>query len=266
MCYRKLGREDQAREHLALYQQHGTSVPPSDDVLLAAVADLNLSTNDLVWKAALEAPERLPEAIEVHERALRLEPSNNSALVNLVTLYTHAGEFDKARAAYMAALVINPNQATLHNSYGVLLLQLKKDAEAEKAFHKALQIDPQFAAAYESLGFLAERRGRKMEALEVYRCATAIQPSYRPARFRLGRLLLSLKRYPEAQEQFLRLVTPAADQTKMLTDIAHCYIEAGRPEATDQFATQAHSAAVASGQKDLARTIAVLFGIEAAPW
>jgi tetratricopeptide (TPR) repeat protein len=265
MSYRKSGWEDQAREHLALYQQHSTSVPPSDDVLLAAVAELNRSTNDLVWKAALEAPERLREVIEVHERALRLEPSNNSALVNLVTLYSHAGEFDKGRAAYAAALAINPNQAPLHNSYGVLLLQSRNDAEAERAFRKALQIDPQFVPGYESLGFLAEQRGRKMEALELYGRATAIEPSYRPARFRLGRLLLSLKRYPEAQEQFLRLVTPAADQTKMLTDIAHCYVEAGRLEATHRFATQAHSTAAASGQKDLARAITVLFGSEAAP-
>jgi tetratricopeptide (TPR) repeat protein len=122
LALRDLGQADKAREQLALYQKTKLFKPPSNDPLMSAVADLNLSAADFLARGVrLEAEGKLAESVSEHLRALEANPQTAQAHVNLISLYGRLGEFDKAEEHYRAAVATDANLADAHYDYGVML-------------------------------------------------------------------------------------------------------------------------------------------------
>ena len=57
------------------------------------------------------------EAIYRWERATQIDPTYAAAHNNLAIAYEHEGELDKARAAYEAALKLEPNNTYIKQNY-----------------------------------------------------------------------------------------------------------------------------------------------------
>ncbi len=86
---------------------------------------------------------RFNEAINAYQKALEINPKNVDVRVDMGTCYRNSGKPDLAAKEYRKALEINPNHAYGHLNLGVVLAGDFKDrAGAIKEFERYLQVEP----------------------------------------------------------------------------------------------------------------------------
>ena len=101
-----------------------------------------------------------------------------------------------------AILDRNPDNATVLNNVGLLLLRRGDDREAEKTLRKAVALDPGSAAAWTNLAQAAGNLGRYEEAEEAWRKALELKKDDPLLWNNLGTVLAARNRYDEALEAF----------------------------------------------------------------
>lgn len=261
LAYRKLGKPESAEPHFRVYEANITVTPVLDDPLLSAVQALNLGAEAHLQRAVgLEKQGKLIQAIAEQEQALKVDPENVQANINLISLYARQGKPERAEQHFLAAVRLNPRRADAYYNHGVLLIGQKKDSEAEQAFRQALALDPFYAEAHNNLGLLLERQGRLNEALAEYEAAIKNKPDYRLAHFHVATLLVREKKYDAAIAHLLETLVPEDDSTpRYLYALAITYGRKGDLKnalayihrARDQAAARGQSQLVASIDKDL---------------
>jgi protein O-mannosyl-transferase len=257
MSYRKLGRDEEARQHLALYEQDKTTAPPLDDPLRREVTALNLGSIARIRRGAdLERIGRIDEAIAEMLEAVRIDPRAVQAEINLVSLYGRLGRFDEATTHYKAGLAIDRNQADLHYNYGVLLMKQGRSGEAETAFREAVRLNPAYVEARNNLGALFEQQGQLDAALREFEAAVERRPGDRTAHFHIGRILANQQKYDDAVQHFLKTLSPEDDNTpRYLYALGATYARMGDyPDALASL-RKARSEAAARGQDQLVASI-----------
>ncbi len=85
---------------------------------------------------------RLKESHTVFNEALRLDPSEVLAYVNLGNLFDQEGKKADAEKAYKKALSLEPADPWAHYNLGLLFSEQGRLAEAENEFEKAHELDP----------------------------------------------------------------------------------------------------------------------------
>ncbi|MCL5024776.1 MAG: tetratricopeptide repeat protein [Nitrospirae bacterium] len=86
---------------------------------------------------------RFGEAVGAYQKALELDPKNVDVRVDMGTCYRNSGKPDMAMREYKKALEINPNHLLAHMNLGVVYAyDLKDKAQAIKEFEKYLQLAP----------------------------------------------------------------------------------------------------------------------------
>jgi Flp pilus assembly protein TadD len=80
-------------------------------------------------------------------------------------IHVDQGQFDRAEAAYRAALDLQPNFTQAAVNLADLYRIQGRDADGEKTLRHALAFDPGNAAAHHALGLLLVRQQRLPEAL-----------------------------------------------------------------------------------------------------
>jgi protein O-GlcNAc transferase len=199
LATRQLGREAEARAHLALYEQNRTGAPPPEDPLLVAVHALNAGVLPLLAKAkAVAANGDWQQAILLHEQALALDPRQEQAHINLISLYGRAGQFDKAAHHFHQALALNPNRDETHYNYAVLLSSRGNAQQAAAAYQKALALNPNHPEANNNLAAILAAAGRFDEALRLTERALAQRPGYPQAHFNAANIHIRRHNIPEA--------------------------------------------------------------------
>jgi tetratricopeptide (TPR) repeat protein len=257
MSYRKLGRDDESRQHFALYEQNKTTVPPLEDPLRREVTALNLGSVAHIRRGAdLERVGRIDEAIAEQQEALRVDPGAVQAHINLIALYGRLGRFDEAERHYQAAFAIDSNQADLHYNYGVLLLKQGKASDAEKAFLESVRINPHYADAHNNLGIIYEQQGLLTDAFEHFSAAVAARPDDRAAHFHLGRILANQQKFDDAIQHFLKTLAPEDENTaRNLYALGATYARAGDTANALTYMRRARAQAQARNQSQLLASI-----------
>ena len=158
---------------------------------------------------------RLEQATERLERAVRLIPRNAHAWNHLGLAYHRSGRLDDAIKAYQQALILDRGLAPARFNLGCLDLE-RGDAEgairelsaylvgqpkstagwlklgtaqlrarqtdgAEQSFRQALQLDGRLAEGLNGLGLVQVQRRRYPEAYQQFQAAARAQPDYAPA-------------------------------------------------------------------------------------
>ncbi|HVH72777.1 MAG TPA: tetratricopeptide repeat protein, partial [Candidatus Dormibacteraeota bacterium] len=257
LTYRALGRADQAKEQLRLYEKNKTGAPPAGDPLMAEVRALNHSaTYQVQYGTELERQGKLEESAAAHEKAVEIDPALVQAHVNLIELYGRLGQFEKAEEHYRAAIRLDPGSAESYYNYGVLLLSAEKFQLAEEAFQKTIEINPFYAGAHNNLGYLLERRGNFSEAETEYRRAIKHKPGDRQAHFNLGRVLVNQKKYREGIQELEKTIEPEDDDTpRYVYALGAAFARSGDRENALRYIRQARDGAMARGQSSLLDSI-----------
>ncbi len=257
LTYRDLGDEAKSRYHLKQYENDRFGGPNGADPLMAAVNGRNISATEYL-KRGVEArgAGRIPEAVELHLRAVQADPGLLQAHLNLIILYGSAGKSDLAQAHYRQALALNPDSAELHYNYGVLSYDQGNFDDANQAFRRAIAINPDYAAANNNMGQMLERQGRLDDAIAFYRRAVANRPDYGLAHYHLGRAMMLKKQPAEAVREFrLAAREETARTPAYLVALSSAYAALGETsEAADKLA-RARRMAERYGQTALIKQI-----------
>lgn len=155
-------------------------------------------------KAAMDAGQ-FQQAVDSFTKAADIADTDNNKLAvysNLADAYTKLAktktgpDFDAAMQkcveTYGKALALKPDDAGMHNNYGLALAQAKKYAEAQAELEKAAQLDPSQAGKYYyNLGATEINAGQTDPASAAFKKAMDSTPPYADAFYQFGVTLVS---------------------------------------------------------------------------
>ncbi len=141
------------------------------------------------------------QAIAAFQKASEIGPTQLAVWTNLADAYIKNAEgktgpdFDgnmqKGIDAYVKALALKPDDAGLHNNYGLALAKAKKFDDAQAELKKAADLDPPNGGKYYyNLGALLVNAGQPVVAGDAFKKAIELTPSYADAYYQYGVTLL----------------------------------------------------------------------------
>lgn len=104
----------------------------------------------------------------------------------LARLLGSNGELDAAVVEYLDLLRTHPEDADLHNDYGIVLLRQDKREEAAAEFRETLRLAPNSAQAHNNLALCLARQNQFDAAIDEFRSALATNPDDQRTRTLLG--------------------------------------------------------------------------------
>jgi tetratricopeptide (TPR) repeat protein len=167
------------------------------------------------WGRMLVELKRYDEAIGKFRRAIEIDPKYRYAHYNLGRALegqeNNPNRYEEAAKQYELALKIDENYASAWNSWGRMLLELKRYEEAVEKFRKAIDFDPDNRHIYHrNWGIALEGQqmnpNRYEEAARQYEAAVNAKEDYSSAWVDWGRMLTELRQYDEALVKFGKAV------------------------------------------------------------
>ena len=150
------------------------------------------------------------EAIREYERLAGMEPNSVDTWSKLAVLYERIRHFDKAIETYQKMARLDPRQSVYYQyKIATLLSQAHRYEEALEAYQTVARSLPDQFEITLRIGQLQEVLGRTEAAVETFQ--NALNLTRRPEdeislRKELGLLFQSRKAYPEAIQQYRRIV------------------------------------------------------------
>jgi len=160
----------------------------------------------------------LEEKIEqVLER--RTNPSPLDTHLRLASVFTHAGQYNRATSELKTAMVVQPNSPRVYTAFGDLYQQRGMLDDAEKAYKKALLIEPKFTKAYDSLVAVLVKKGDQKRVIACLKEAVAVSPKNAARQVMLGKVLLENGMAGEARKAFKYAVSAEPNNTAAQMEI-----------------------------------------------
>jgi Tfp pilus assembly protein PilF len=150
---------------------------------------------------ALEAKD-YDKAIESFNKAGELDPNQIAVWSHLAEAYMglagaktgaeHDAAIAKGLESYNKALTLKPDDASLHNNYGLALAKAGKFQDALPELEKAAQLEPANACKYYyNAGALLTNAGQVDPAIDTFKKGIAADPKCADAYYQMGVALMS---------------------------------------------------------------------------
>jgi protein O-mannosyl-transferase len=133
------------------------------------------------------------KAIPAFRDAVRRAQHWSYPLHNVALAYVETGDYRSAIRAYQEAIRLTPQYSYLPYNLGLVYQRLNRRKDAETEYAKAEMLAPNSAEPYNALGTLKASEGKRTEAEQLYRQALQKNPSLLPARHNLALLLADQK-------------------------------------------------------------------------
>jgi protein O-mannosyl-transferase len=130
---------------------------------------------------------RLPEAVEYCQSALRLRPDAPKAHDLLGMALAMQGHGEAALDEMRHAAELAPNDADIQKDLGVTLARLGRTSEAIDHFHEALRLNPYNAWTHNNLGLSLLESGKPGESIPEFEAALRLNPELKGAADNLRR-------------------------------------------------------------------------------
>ncbi len=168
-------------EELALLRQ--PEIPPADPKAgKKSVTELPAGAVTLVADARRDfAAGRYGKAEEKYLEALRQDEKNVYTLANLAAIQLELDHLADAESHINRALAIAPDDAFSLMILGQIRYRQQKYDESLDALGRAAKLDPQNAAIQNSLGLVLSQKGMRSAAETAFRKAILIEPGYASA-------------------------------------------------------------------------------------
>jgi tetratricopeptide (TPR) repeat protein len=196
-----------------------------------------LPHSGLAWQLlGLALTRQGKDAIQAHTEAVKCQPSDPVAHLNLGNALGRAGHLKDAAASYRRALALRPDLAEAHNNLADVELELGHLEAALGSLRRAVEIRPDFAEAQQNLGKTLLRLGRYEEALESCKTAVGLAPNSPQAHNSLGNVLARLGQFDEAIASFHRCIAAQPELAEAHANLANAIRSTGRlAEAIEEY-------------------------------
>jgi tetratricopeptide (TPR) repeat protein len=203
-----------AQQHLDKHREFALVAPAIVDEIDLKIQSYNAGAIALIRKSAEMAQVgNITRAIELLQEAVKLEPSQVQAHVNLLILLAKERRYFDAEQHFRRAVQLAPNRADAFYNYGVMRFVEKKYEDSCRAFQHAVDINPKYAEALTNLGFCEENFNRPDEAFRRFQAAHEAKPAYRLGTFHYARMLAMRNRVNEAIPLLESVQTPVDKDT-----------------------------------------------------
>ena len=149
-----------------------------------------------------------------------------------ITVETYkAGNLNKAEEQAKDLIKKNPNVAFIYNLLGLILMSLKKNAEAIKVFEKGIKIDPTFAMIYNNLGLLyfnSKFENNITKAEELYNKSISLNDKIAEPHTNLGNLKKCVNKMDDAIECHKKALSINPNFSFSYLNLGNIYIEIGK--------------------------------------
>lgn len=201
-------------------------------VLILMVLGPQLATAGGVWLAfwALDA-HRPGEAETVLQLALTIQPDSASLHDTYGYLLFRQGDLEEARDEFEQALRLDPELASALNNLGITLLTAGQPLEALSHLQAAIALDPGNAALQKNLGEAYVASGDLDSAMAAYQRAFTLDPAERIARTRWASLALQRGQLESARQVWLEVLNLQADDAQAHLGLGVIAWQEGRPGA-----------------------------------
>jgi len=152
------------------------------------------------------------KAIPAFRDAVRRAQHWSYPLHNEALAYVETGDYRSAIRAYQEAIRLTPQYSYLPYNLGLVYQRLHRRKDAETAYTKAEMLAPSSAEPYNALGTLKASEGKRTEAEKFYRQALQKNSGLLAARHNLALLIVDQQgRRPEAIHLWRQNLTQAPD-------------------------------------------------------
>ena len=167
--------------------------------------------------------------------ALGLDPAYAASHTNLAFLAMREGDYEAAVDGFRSAAELMPRDATSRYNLGSIHAHLGHHEEAVAELRQAVSLDPAYARARNQLANVYLEFGRSREARRELEAGLGFDPSFAPLHKNLGRALLALDRPQSALEhlEIARELTSSDDRlaaSEVTYWLAEAHLQAGDPE------------------------------------
>jgi tetratricopeptide (TPR) repeat protein len=147
---------------------------------------------------AQQAQGRTEDARRALEAAAAADPGALEPLAALAQLDVAGGDAERALARVDARLAARPEDATLHNLRGDLLMTMRRHAEAATSYAAAIKARPAWPLPYRGQAAALLASGQRERAVEVLRAGLAATGQASVIAADLGTLFMSTSRWDDA--------------------------------------------------------------------
>ena len=120
------------------------------------------------------------EAIDIYNRAIRLNPNLAESYYNRGNAYADLGQYQKAIADHNQAIRLNPKNADVYNNRGTIYEELGQYQKAIEDYDKAIRLKPGYIT-YFNRGNSYSRIGQYQRAVEDFSQAISMKPDFADA-------------------------------------------------------------------------------------
>lgn len=205
-----------------------------DEFVLRFSPDKNATicgpTKQSSYGASLEAARQalndgnFEDAGEHAAKASSLRPKAIQPWIIRALIGLFSEDFENGIAAAKKAVELKPEDMAAHSMLGTVLAASGRDAEAESSLERTIELNPEAVRALIELAKIRQKQGKSDEAIELYWRASQVSPLPDADLAQYGRLLASLNRQQEAEEE-LKSSIPQIDDAKrsrrVLAELLH---------------------------------------------
>lgn len=225
--------EDGLKRGIALFNE----AIENDPSFASAYAGLADSYVTLATNIPLPPRETMPKAKAAAERAIEIDDGLAEAWSSLASVqWWFEWDWEAAEQSYKRAVALNPNYATAHDGYAMLLCARGRFDEAIEQINRAGDLDPlsRIIAVHSGWPFYFARDYES--AIRRFRKALELDEHFIPAHGWLGMALGQQHRYREALEAFQRALD--VDRIPiLLAMLGHTHAIAGNREQAEEVLT-----------------------------
>jgi serine/threonine-protein kinase len=198
-----------------------------DPTYAAAYAGLALTYVLLPEYSSRPPGEYFPLASAAAEKALALDSTSADAYTVLGLVASYTKQYQKAEEQFQKAIRLNPNQATAHHWYGVLLRGLNRMDEAGIEMHRAETLDP--LSPIIKFNVLIWMGFNRQYQTGLEQCDRYLEqfPDFGLLRAARAGFLERLGRYPEATTDILAARASVTNSTYFLGMVGFIYARGG---------------------------------------
>jgi len=178
-----------------------------------------MSVPSQLFQRAMEAHQTgdLARADGLYRRILSKSPRHAGALMHLGLIEQNGGRLREARALIEKATHVEPDNPSVRNSLGQILLAQDQHDAAAAEFRAATASEPSYGPAWHNLGLVQAMQGDFASAVESFRRAVGSSPADPQLLLNLGQALGETGAFDEAVETLLGAVRlqPAVPQIRL---------------------------------------------------
>ncbi len=161
-------------------------------------------------------------------KALEMEPDNPTAHNQLGLIYQSKGDHDAAMAEFNAAIKSDPDFAVSYNNLAASMIARGEYQEAIATLQKTAQLDSTLPGLYHNLGVAFLAAGKRDHAEAAFLMETALNPDNLKAHTNLGNIYALNGRYADAEYEYKRVLTADPEDAETMVNLGTLYVLTAR--------------------------------------